>query len=317
MKATKVINNWWRRIRLFASMPQLLCMGLHRTIYALYNKKKSRGMRFFLFGQSIGFRYFAKCKYNQFKTFLLSPIVLFRYPEFSFAYHSSNWEGVKVLDVSSPNLFSAFLCKKHKNIHVSMYNPDVRDISQTQTLFAEMDIPREKVAFLNSLPKRENCFDIVVSISVIEHVVEDEIANFLKNIWNLLRKNGNFVLTLPVAKKHRNEYRDFNSYGLDVPRNDEGKYFFQRVYDDKTIEEQIVAIWRRVGGGLSNKEIYGLKEGFDFKEYTKRRLRHGLVETRNDVFNYKRYIKQYVFTKNLPDRGICGLVLSKGGSSDG
>jgi predicted SAM-dependent methyltransferase len=274
-------------------------------------------MRFFLFGQRIGLRCLVKFKYNNFKTFLLNPIVLFRYPEFAFAYHSSNWEGMKVLDISSPNLFSAYLCEKHKNIHVSMYNPDVRDISQTQILYTEMEIPRQKVAFFTSLPERENCFDIVVSNSVIEHVVEDEIADYLQNIWSMLRLNGTFVLTFPVAKKHRKEYRDFNSYGLDVPRNGDGKYFFQRVYDDETIEEKIVAIWRRVGGGFVNKEIYGLKEGFNFREYTKRLLRYGPIETRNDVYNYKRYIRHYCYTTNLPDRGICGLVLSKGGSSGG
>lgn len=316
MKAMKTKIIWPRKIRLLASILWLLFMGLFKTIYAVLNKQQYYGMRFFLFGQSLGFRYLAKWKYEQFKAFLLSPLVLFRYPEFSFAYNSLEWDGKGILDVSSPNLFSAFLCKKHNNIHVSMYNPDGRDMSSTQTFFGEIDIPRQKIAYLDCLPECENFFDIIVSISVIEHVVENEVPSFLQKIWNLLHRNGNLVLTFPVARKYRIEYRDFNTYALDVPRNDDGKYFYQRVYDDKTIEEQIVAIWADLGGSVKRKKIYGLKEGFDFQEYTKRRLQYGRAYHNNDVFVYKRYLRPYVLTNDLPDRGICGLVLSKPGPSD-
>lgn len=279
------------------------------TIYALINK--TPGIKFHLFGQCISIKYLLQRNFSLFIKYWLNPISLFRFAEFQFIHSASVWKGKEILDISSPIMFSAYLCKKNKVSRATIFNPDIEDLKNSKKFFLDIEVNANQYNFLDSLDEVKKPFDIVYSISVIEHVVADEEKQFIENIWSFLRPGGLFVLTFPVAAKSRIEYRRENAYGLNVPRNKKGAYFYQRIYDDETINSRLIGHWKSLGGKDVMKSIFGFKTGFNFQEYIKRRRDLGFRETKADIIYASKFIKDFSEPMNLPDRGVCGLVLKK------
>jgi SAM-dependent methyltransferase len=249
LKTLETRDGWGSRLRKVLGIPRWLSAGLAGTAFAMANQEEFEGMRFFLFGQGVGLRSLMRGRYGRFKAYFLSPLVLFRFPEFGFAYRVVPWGGKRVLDVSSPSLFSAFLHARHDDVRISMFNPDRRDIEDTKSLYTDLGVS-DRVEFLEGFPSEGGRYDCVVSISVIEHVVEEEVGEFLRGIWRVLEDGGQLVLSFPVARTYREEYRADNTYGLDVPQDDEGRFFYQRVHDEQSIDETIVSVWEALGGSM-------------------------------------------------------------------
>ncbi|MFP4459829.1 MAG: methyltransferase domain-containing protein [Candidatus Zixiibacteriota bacterium] len=252
-----------------------------------------------------------KGKISLFIKYWLNPVSLFRLAEFDFVDSAADWEKKKVLDISSPILFAAYLCKNTRDTNVLLFNPDSSDLDNSKELFSNISIDRRLFTFLDSLEIKINSLDIVYSISVIEHVVDNEEEKFIENIWSFLKPGGVFILTFPVAAKNRIEYKKQNPYGLAVPQNDEGEYFYQRVYDDETMNLRIIDKWEKLGGDVISKSIIGFKEGFSFHTYMARRRKLGFREAKKDIIYASKYLRDYSNTNELPDRGVCGLVLGK------
>jgi predicted SAM-dependent methyltransferase len=140
----------------------------------------------------------------------------------------------------------------------------------------------------------------VYSISVIEHVIEGEVKSFLHKIWNLLKIGGIAILTMPVAAEPRIEYRNNNSYGLAVPQNDKGAYFFQRVYDDNLMRSEIIECWEEFGGICEARSVVGLKTGYHFDNYLIRQQKMNLQEERKAIVYAMKHLKTYFRYKGTP-----------------
>lgn len=286
-----------------------LLMGGSRTIYALLHPPL--GLCFHVLGQQFAFHFLLKGKIKRFRKYYLNPVVLFRFAEFDFALQNGDWDNKKLLDISSPRMFTAYLSSKTRFRQIFMVNPDETDLKESIHFFSEVGIATSRIRFLDSLEDVRGLFDIIYSISVIEHVIDSEENNFLYQIWSRLNEGGEFILTFPAANKFCVEYSDYNHYGLNVPRNDKGKFFFQRVYDEETTQSRIIRRWNRLGGNCINKALYGLREGLIFSEYLERRRQFGFKETQKDILYATWWLRHYDRFDELPDRGICALKLVK------
>ena len=302
-----------KRWRFLIKLAAALFLGVFRTLYGFLYRVP--GLRFHTTGQRYALRCLLKKDPDRFLRFWLNPVVMMRFPEFAYTWHAAHWKKKKILDVSSPRMFAAYLCSKFDDVRIRMVNPDKADLQETAACFSAFGIAADRFTLTDSFADVEGDFDIVYSISVIEHVPGTEETAFLNRIWNRLKPNGIFILTFPTAAKFRIEYRKNNPYGLDVPQNEKGEYFYQRVYDEEAVHTRIIQPWKNFGGTCSSLQTYGLKEGWSFAEYRERWQKFGLRETQKDIIYAARYLRTYETTAELPDRGVCGLSLFKGGST--
>jgi SAM-dependent methyltransferase len=300
-------KSWLFRLKVAAA----IFIGAYRTLYGLLHRVP--GLRFHIRGQHYALRSLFKRDLDKFLRFWLNPVVMMRFPEFDYTWHATEWKRKKILDVSSPRMFAAYLCTKIDDADIRMLNPDKADLQETAACFSTFAIPADRFSLVHSFSDVEEEFDIVYAISVIEHVSELEEKVFLKRIWDRLKPNGIFILTFPAAARFRIEYRQNNPYGLEVPQNEKGEYFYQRVYDEEAVYTHIIEPWKNFGGTCSSLQTYGLKAGWSFAAYRERWQRSGLRETQKDIVYAATYLKPYENTGELPDRGICGLSLFKGG----
>lgn len=179
---------------------------------------------------------------------LLFPMEAVRYFEFETAWSwvAGSSGPFRFLDVSSPRLFPLLLLHGRKESRADLMNPDPRDLAVTRewvealALGSRCTLHSSTVANTGLPP---NTFDLVTSISVLEHIPEPHDLEALDTIWNCIRPGGRLVLTVPCAREAFEEHVDLNEYGLLVPDED-GFVFGQRFYDEPALRERVFA---RVG----------------------------------------------------------------------
>ena len=84
--------------------------------------------------------------------------------------------------------------------------------------FRQMDL-RESWDFA------ENSFDLITSMSVVEHIPDDKGA--IQKMWHLLKPGGVLLLSVPCAVNASEEYTNLNDYEL-IDKNENGFVFWQR-----------------------------------------------------------------------------------------
>lgn len=62
-----------------------------------------------------------------------------------------------------------------------------------------------KVASINKIPFKNDLFDIVLALDVLEHLPEKNILIALKEIYRITRKGGKFIVTLPVNESNEDK----------------------------------------------------------------------------------------------------------------
>ena len=75
---------------------------------------------------------------------------------------------------------------------------------------------------------------------MLEHVSDDGDAAALAELARCVRPGGRIAITLPYAERARVEYRDAPAY-VDHGAED-GRWFFQRWYDDAALERLVAAV---------------------------------------------------------------------------
>jgi SAM-dependent methyltransferase len=179
---------------------------------------------------------------------LLFPMEAVRYFELGTAW---SWvAGVpgpfRFLDISSPRLFPLLLLDGREDTRADLVNPDPRDLSVTREWVEALSIGSRCALHPSTIaeaPLPVGTFDLVTSISVLEHIPEPHDLAALDRMWTCLRPGGRLVLTVPCAREAFEEYVDLNEYGLLVP-DEEGFVFGQRFYDEPTLRERV---FTRVG----------------------------------------------------------------------
>lgn len=154
-------------------------------------------------------------------------------------------EHLKILDISSPQIFSATLAgisKKWKINYINPFQPELEEMNKIKSYLSLDNISTFGIDLTDKkdLKKLANNFDYIFSASVFEHIHPEEGGDVIavSNIKQLLKNEGIFILSVPFYKRAFNEYKYGNVYGVKAKENE--KIFFQRFYDEDKLYRQLI-----------------------------------------------------------------------------
>lgn len=189
---------------------------------------------------------------------LLRPLDAPRYLEFAYFQKfldKHKIQGAKVLDVSSPYIMSYILSSHNTVIKTDIDSSEKRFIKESKNLSFKIE-DATQLSFLN------DTFDLVYSVSVIEHIYE----NYVKAVEEMVRvaKMGGYIyLTFPVSREYREEWSGSNVY--EKQHKDNGKTFFQYRFDKERVGT-ILQGARDSGGEILCKDIYWERKDGSYDE---------------------------------------------------
>lgn len=255
----------WRKIKL------ALQGGILAPLYwFLAYATKTPGLRFRKYFALMGLRFlFRKWDFQNAYRLIMMPMDSLRYFEFEFMWGSARKLDMRTcLDVSSPRLFPLMLADRLPNVSVDLINPDKRDLTETTVMAQVMglgDRCRFHPKLIGDVDLVPGSYDLVTSMSVIEHITDDKAA--ITMMWELLKPGGRLLITVPCATTAYEEYINQNDYELSE-LGDDGFIFFQRFYDEILLEERVFSIT----GRPVRFQIYGEKDAgsYEKNEYEKR-----------------------------------------------
>jgi SAM-dependent methyltransferase len=210
------------------------------------------------------------------------------------------------LDVSSPRMFPLIVMVRRRAHKAYLLNPDVADLLKTNQLIeaAKLHTVCETVPCrLEDAPFGEEYFDIVTSLSVIEHIPDDSAA--VAKMWSLVRPGGKLIVSMPCAREAAEEYRDTDPYSLQSERN--GWFFFQRYYDSRLLQEKILD----VVGSFCHCVIYGEREPGSLQRNVQRKLSDPRYPYWQEPLMMAREWQQYSSIERLPGEGVIAMAFQK------
>jgi len=243
---------------------------------------------------------------------MLNPVSCVRYFEFDYCKRNLGQyiDAKQIIDISSPYLFGFYIAHRY-DLKYTYLNPDKREIDRIEHVRKYIRLRSRysaSIADATNLPYRDNSVDDIISISVIEHINGSGDSSAMAEMWRILKPGGKMMLTFPIKRAYEEEFRDDNVFGLNVDQKN-GKYFFQRYYDQKTIDKRILSMVP--GHEIVNTEIFGeIEEGF-FEEYEKRWISRGLWETVKDPYYMSKYMKCYESMKDIRGTAVLGITIKK------
>ena len=239
---------------------------------------------------------------------LFWPMDSTRYFEFAFVWDALSGLSVsRYLDVSSPRLFPIILTLKKSNLVADLMNPDANDLSYTANWVKAFGLESRcklHARLIGAVPFDSGSFDVVTSISVVEHIPQDTQA--IHEMWNLLKAKGRLLLTLPCAAQSSEQYIDRNEYGL-LTSDDEGYFFFQRLYDQKLLEERIFSIT----GRPRRQVIYGEKSPGTLRANLDRKMGDPSYPHWREPYMMGQDFCYFKDVSELPGEGVIGLEFEK------
>lgn len=210
---------------------------------------------------------------------LLCPVDSTRYTEFAYLLRflrDSGFRPRQVLDVSSPFGLAYILSGAARVIKTDINPAEAKNICEDAALtFKQEDAARLTFA--------DGSFDLVYSISVIEHIY-DGYRGAVREMLRVLRPGGYLYLTFPVAERHLEEWLDGPIYSHQLARN--GQVFFQYRFG----EEDVTALVEGVDGAeVVDLSIYWERRNGGYDRIMRSLLRPGplkfLHELRNGLIN--------------------------------
>ncbi len=278
-------------------------------VQIIYFTRKNSSKSIDFFGRKIGIKKVLNNELKEGVELFCHPMESVRYSEFNYVLSKIEKTPVRVLDVSSPRLFSIFLSKIHKQAQIFMVNPDPFDIKETQKI-----IQLEKVRNINvSLSDLQglSCtthFDLIYSISVIEHISGDiDDVRAVQLLEKLLSHGGKIILTVPVDKFYREEFVNVPLYGTQ-PKQLNGKYFFQRIYDYDSIMQRLI---EPNNLKLIDMSWYGEKRSGSWQNYRRTMPKSGFIFNVLDPLYMDFFFTKYSSWNDMKGFGVCGLTFEK------
>lgn len=216
-----------------------------------------REFYWYRFGLEVGLRNLQKngWRLGRKKTLgkILQPINAYtRFPEYDrycriieqFMSEIGSDRKVRILDVGSPKLFGLYLAL-HYDVEIYLSDISRLNIDEYVVLWEGLkDRARGRVIFeqqdARSLTYLDGEFDIVYSMSVIEHIEGDnQDVAALNECLRVLRPQGLLIVSFPFGPYYLEQQIVGANYVVGTTKSDE-TFFFQRIYDLKEVEQRIV-----------------------------------------------------------------------------
>jgi SAM-dependent methyltransferase len=239
---------------------------------------------------------------------LFTPVESTRYFEFGLAWDFLSDISIdRYLDVSSPRLFPVALVAQRRETTAELINPNQGDLKLTAGLVRACGLSDRctlRNCLIEEAPLRPSTFDLITSLSVVEHIPGDK--NAVQQMWGLLKPAGRLVLSVPCAAVAEEQYINADQFGLQRP-DEEGYFFLQYVYDDMLLQERFYSVL----GRPTRYGIYGEREPGS--------LRRGLIQKWSGV-KYPRWREPYTMAQlfrryqtigELPGEGVIVMVFEK------
>ena len=177
---------------------------------------------------------------------LVLPVEYIRCAEFRYVLeHLDVLPDHRVLDIGSPKLLSLFLTGR---VGAHVWATDlVDDFVQPYAAYAASVLGARRDRYVietqdaQALTYRDESFDRIFSVSVIEHIPKDGDALALREIARVLAPGGIVCLTVPWSD--RGYLEEFHTPGPDlywVKSPDREKVFYQRVYDYDSLHARLL-----------------------------------------------------------------------------
>jgi SAM-dependent methyltransferase len=239
---------------------------------------------------------------------LFWPMDSTRYFEFAFMWNVLSKLSIsRYLDVSSPRLLPIILILKKPDLSAEMLNPDAADLAHSAKLVETLRLEDRcnlRSCLISAAPFQRGSFDVVTSISVVEHIPQDTEA--VRKMWDLLKPGGRLLLTLPCAAHTSEQYIDRNEYGLLAP--DKGGYFFfQRLYDQRLLEDRIFS----VTGQPRQHVIYGERSPGTLRRNLDRKMRDPYYPYWREPYMMGQDFCFFKELRELPGEGVIALEFER------
>lgn len=174
------------------------------------------------------------------------PVSYWRWVEFPLV---CGWGGFRrdqrVLDIGSPKLLALYLATE-VGARVVATDLDPYFLADYTRLGEAAGLARER--FLPALEDgrrlsfRDESFDRVYSISVVEHIAAEGDMRCMEEIGRVLAPGGLALLTVPFAPRSRDVRRpaDYVYWNRSLPPDERGEVFFERRYSEEDLRRRLV-----------------------------------------------------------------------------
>lgn len=239
---------------------------------------------------------------------LFLPMDSTRYFEFDFAWEALvQFRTGRYLDISSPRLLPVALLDRNPGLTADLINPDRRDLADTTRLVST--VAASKRCTLHNVLIADaafpaGTFDVITSISVLEHIPEDVAA--LQRMWSFLKPGGTLVLTVPCMARASEQFIDRNEWGV-LGKDQDGQFFWQRFYDRALLEDRIF----NVIGEPQRLTVFGEKVAGSFLANAMSKRSDPYYPYWREPYMVGREYQYFDSIDELPGEGVVGMVFVK------
>lgn len=214
---------------------------------------------------------------------------------------------LRYLDVSSPRLLPVMILRRHPDLVADLLNPITDDLRETAATLAALGLGKRcrlSGALIENVDYPEQSFDLITSISVIEHIADDSRA--IARMWSLLRPGGSLLITVPCARESCEEYTSLDEYGL-LAKDRDGYVYWQRYYDEAALSQRIFSIT----GQPTKVEIFGEKRPGSYDENVRqKRIDQSYPYWREPLMMGREY-RRFARLEQLPGMGVIAMEFIK------
>jgi SAM-dependent methyltransferase len=181
---------------------------------------------------------------------ILTPINVSRCYEFRRTYELlMPRKNELVFDLSSPKLLSHFLSER-SGCRVVTADINKQEVSDWKTLtVSRRKLPSWVIANGTDLGFKDDTFDKVYSISVLEHIPGEGDSRTMAELARVLKPGGTLVITVPYAGKYRSECIKEDVYNLHNGKK--GTFHWSHFYDEPSLRRKLIE-----SSGLALEGVY-------------------------------------------------------------
>jgi SAM-dependent methyltransferase len=153
-------------------------------------------------------------------------------------------KATRILDVGSPKCFGMYLAH-HFAVEAHLTDIDAPTVREAECLWGgakrkargSVQLSRQDA---RSLGYPDGCFDVVFSMSVVEHIEGREgDSQAIREMVRVLKPGGTLAVSVPFGPTYA-EQEIVGFRGGAQKTNDHTRYFFQRIYSPNALENRIL-----------------------------------------------------------------------------